>query len=80
VPVVLRAHVFHLVYAAALGAALDGAVAGHDEPCDDVGVGGAARAAGVLLVAERLDDDGVVEGTCVWVGDETTSAREKGGG
>jgi hypothetical protein len=42
VVVVLGADVLHLVDAAALGASLDGALAGHVEPVNDVGVGGEA--------------------------------------
>lgn len=62
VRVVGRADVLHAVDAAALGAAFDGAVAGHIEPDCDVAVGRVAGAAGELLVAGRVDDDGVVEG------------------
>lgn len=58
----LRADVVHLVDGAALGAALDGAVARAGQPDDDVGVGRVAGAAKVLLVAEGLDGDGVVDG------------------
>lgn len=40
----------------------------YSQPDGDVGVGGRASAAAVLLIAERLDDDGVFEraycGTC----------------
>ena len=61
VAIVLRSDVLHLVDAAALGAALDGAVARRGEPDDGVRVDGVAGAAEVLLVAKRLDDDGVVE-------------------
>jgi len=60
VVVVLGANVLHLVDAAALGATLDGAVAGHTQPCDTVGVGGESGAAGKLLVAGRLDHDRVL--------------------
>lgn len=56
-----RADVLHLVDGAALGAALDGAVAGSGEPDDDVRVGRVASAAEVLLVTERLDGDGVLK-------------------
>ena len=58
-----RAHVFHLVDAAALGAALDGALLGHAEPEHVVRVGGEAGAAGELLGAEGFDCYGVVEGS-----------------
>jgi hypothetical protein len=64
VAVVLGADVLHLVDGAALGAALDGAVARGGEPDDNVRVGGVAGAALVLLVAEGLDDDGVVQRSC----------------
>ena len=33
------------------------------KPFDDVGIGGTASAAAVLFVAERFDNDGVIEGT-----------------
>lgn len=59
-----RADVLHLVDGAAFGAALDGAVAGGGEPDDDVRVGRVAGAAEVLLVTERLDDDGILESAC----------------
>lgn len=59
-----RADVLELVHAAALRAALDGAVARGGQPDHHVAVGGRARAAEVLLVAEGLDDDRVVEGAC----------------
>lgn len=62
---VLGTDVLHLVDGTALGATLDGAVAGGGEPDDNVGVGGVAGAAKVLLVAEGLDGDGVVERACV---------------
>lgn len=58
---VRRPDVLELVDAAALGTALDGAVARGGQPDDDVAVGGAAGAAAVLLVAERLDDDRVLQ-------------------
>lgn len=60
----LGTDVFHLVDGAALGAALDGAVAGAGQPDDDVGVGWVAGAAEVLLVTEGLDGDGVVDRAC----------------
>jgi hypothetical protein len=59
--VVLRPDILHLQHVAALGAALDGSVPRHGQPDGDVGVGGEAGTAGVLLVAKGLDDDGVVE-------------------
>ena len=62
---VLGADVLHLVDGTALGATLDGAVAGGGEPDDNVRVGRVAGAANVLLVAEGLDGDGVVERSCV---------------
>ena len=61
VTVILWAHVLHLVHTSALGATLDGSVAGGCEPDDDVGVCWVAGAADVLLVAEGLDDDWVFE-------------------
>lgn len=57
-----RANVLHLVDGAALGAALDGAVAGSGEPDDNVGVGRVASAAEVLLVTEGFDGNGVLDG------------------
>lgn len=60
--VVRRSDVLQLVRASALGAPLDRPVAGGDEPVHYVRVGGEARAADVLLVAEGLDDDRVGEG------------------
>jgi len=62
---VLGADVLHLVDGTALGATLDGAVAGGSEPDDNVRVGRVAGAAKVLLVTEGLDGDGVVERACV---------------
>lgn len=64
VRVVRRADVLHAVDAAALGAAFDGAAAGHIEPANDVAVGWEACAPGELLVTGRVDNDGVVEGAC----------------
>lgn len=58
----LGTDVVHLVDGAALGAALDRAVARHGQPGDDVRVGRAAGAASVLLVTEGADDNGVVHG------------------
>ena len=66
VAVVLGADVLHLVDAAALGAAFDGAVAGGRQPDDGVRVGGVAGAAKILLVAEGADGDWVVESSCRW--------------
>ena len=64
----LRTDVLHLVDGAALGAALDGAVAGGGEPDDNVRVGRVAGATLVLLVTEGLDNDGVLHRACVrWV-------------
>lgn len=62
---VLGADVLHLVDGTALGATLDGAVAGGGEPDDNVRVGRVAGAAKVLLVTEGLDGDGVVKRACV---------------
>ena len=62
---VLGTDVLHLVDGTALGATLDGAVAGGGEPDDNVRVGRVAGAAKVLLVTEGLDGDGVVERACV---------------
>lgn len=61
---VLGTNVIHLVDTTALGAALDGAVARAGEPDDVVGVGRVAGATEVLLVTVRLDNNGVVEGSC----------------
>jgi hypothetical protein len=72
---VLGADVLHLVDGTALGAALDGAVAGGGEPDDNVRVGRVAGAAKVLLVTEGLDGDGVVERACV--GADVSSAVPK---
>lgn len=62
---VLGTDILHLVDGTALGATLDGAVAGGGEPDDNVRVGRVAGAAKVLLVTEGLDGDGVVERACV---------------
>lgn len=61
VVVVLRSDVLHLVDAAALGASLNGALAVHAQPGNDVRVGGVTSATGVLLITSRLDHDGVVQ-------------------
>lgn len=60
----LGTDVVHLVDGAAFGAALNGAVARHGQPVDDVRVGGGAGATDVLLVTERADDNGVLHGSC----------------
>lgn len=65
VAIVLGTDVFHLVDTATLGAALNGAVTRGGQPDDVVGVDGVAGAAEVLLVAKGLDDNGVVDGSCV---------------
>lgn len=65
VTIVLGTNVLHLVNGTALGAALDGAVAGGGEPDDNVGVGRVTGAAKVLLVTEGLDGDGVLKRSCV---------------
>jgi hypothetical protein len=57
-------NVVHLVDGAALGAALDRAVARHGQPSDNVRVGGAAGATDVLLVTERANDNGLLHGAC----------------
>jgi hypothetical protein len=57
------ADILHLDDVAALVAALDRSLAARHEPLDDVGIGGHAGAAHVLLVAEGLDNDGVFEGS-----------------
>ena len=64
VTVVLGTDVFHFVGGAALGTALDGAVARAGEPDDVVGVRWGACAAEVLLVAEGADGYWVFEGAC----------------
>lgn len=64
VTVILRSNVLELVYAAALWASLNWAVAGSRQPDDIVGVNRETGAAEVLLVAEGLDSDGVVESSC----------------
>jgi hypothetical protein len=57
-------NVVHLVDGAALGAALDRAVARHGQPSNDVRVGRAAGATDVLLVTERANDNGLLHGAC----------------
>ncbi len=59
-----RPNILHLVDTAALGAALDGAVARDGQPDGDVRVGWAAGAAAVLLFTEGFDDYGVVHCAC----------------
>lgn len=59
--VILWSNVLHLVHTAALWAALDRALAGSGEPDDNVRVDGVTGAAEVLLVAEGLDSDGILE-------------------
>lgn len=70
--VVLGTDVFHLVSATTLWTALDRPVAGAGEPDDVVRVGGAARAADILLVAEAADYNWVFQ--CAWRG--TVSLQE----
>ena len=60
----LRTDVVHLVDGAALGAALDRAVARHGQPSNDVRVGRAAGATNVLLITERANDNGLLHRTC----------------
>lgn len=62
----LRTDVVHLVDGAALGAALDRAVARHGQPVDDVRVGGAASATDVLLVTEGANDNRLLHRSCVF--------------
>jgi hypothetical protein len=62
--VLSRANVVHLVGRSALHAARLGLLAGERDPEDAVGVGGEAGAADVLLVAGRVDDNGVLWGAC----------------
>lgn len=72
--VVYGADILQLVRRAALRAALNGTPAGDGEPDGNVGVDGTAGAADVLLVAEALDHDRVVERTYT-VGVSTVSFR-----
>jgi len=60
----LGTNVFHVVDGAALGAALDRAVARHGQPSDDVRVSRAAGATNVLLVTERANGNGLLHGAC----------------
>lgn len=64
VRVVGRAHVVHLVGRTTLHAARLGLFAGESDPENVVGVGREAGAAHVLLVASRVDNDGVLWGAC----------------
>lgn len=57
-----RSHVLHLIHTPTLRAPLNRAIPARRQPNHHVAVGGTARAAEVLLVAEGLDDDGLVEG------------------
>ena len=75
VRVLLGADVVQLVCRAALGAALDRAVARGREPDDVVGVCWEARAADVLLIAEGLHHDWVVERAWVEQGLGTVLGR-----
>lgn len=59
--IVLGTDVIHLVDATALWAALDGTIARGGQPDNIVSVDREASAAEVLLVTERLDNNGVVE-------------------
>jgi hypothetical protein len=59
-----RADVVHLVGGTALHAARLGLVAVESDPENVVGVGGEAGTTNVLLVASRVDDDGVFWGAC----------------
>lgn len=56
--------VVELVHASTFWAALNGTVAGSGEPDHDVRICGTASAAEILFVAEGLDDDWVVKGSC----------------
>lgn len=60
VVIVLGTDVVHLVDTAALGASLDGALAGDAEPVDAVRVGGETSAAGELLLTSGSDHDGIL--------------------
>jgi hypothetical protein len=71
-------NVVHLVDGAALGAALDRAVARHGQPSNDVRVGRAAGATNVLLVTERANNDGLLHGACS-EHKKSMSWREDGG-
>lgn len=61
VVILLGTDVLHLVDAAALGAPLNGALTGHTEPDDVVGVSGDTSATGELLLAGGADENGVGE-------------------
>jgi hypothetical protein len=62
--VVCRANVVHLVGGSTLHATRLGLVTRECDPEDAVRVDGEAGAADVLLVAGRVDDDGVLWGAC----------------
>ena len=63
--IVRGSDVVHLVGRSALHAARLRLIAGEGDPEDAVGVGGETGAADVLLVASRVDGDGVLWGACV---------------
>ena len=63
--IILRADVFQLVHAPALRATLDRAITRRCQPDHHVRVGGASRAAQVLLVAKGFDRNGIREGAYV---------------
>jgi hypothetical protein len=65
VRIVRGADVVHLVGGSALHAARLGLLAGEGDPENAVGVGGETGAADVLLVASRVDGDGILWGACV---------------
>jgi hypothetical protein len=65
VGVVRRANVMHLVSGTTLHAARLGLIARECDPEDTVRVDGEAGAADVLLIAGRIDDDGVLWGACI---------------
>jgi hypothetical protein len=60
--VVGGANVVHLVRRAAFHAARYGLFAAQGDPENVVRIGGATRAADVLLLASGVDNDGVLEG------------------
>lgn len=61
VAVVLGSDIVHLVHVAALGAPVNRALARETDPDNIVRVDGEARAAGVLLVTGRADQNGVLD-------------------
>lgn len=65
VRIVRGADVVHLVSGPALHAARLGLLAGKSDPKDAVGVDGETGAADVLLVASRVDGDGVLWSACI---------------